>query len=216
MSAELLLAAHSDDLQGIVDALERWLTVERGAWVEEHIGITFIKLPAGIKIPLKWPPPFEDPPLSQHARNANNLDTAWGLLLFCRHHSDSFPPTTFVDDSTVSAIVRVLVKIAPSYDTPPFGPTCEFSKELLREYALVKQEWARLRARLPAYITERQALLDDHCPLIAPLLELIHGYDDPSKFTTQELWATGLGDELIPFPNDLETMLPGCNLGCQT
>jgi hypothetical protein len=32
--------------------------------------------------------------------------------------------------------------------------------------------------------------LDAHCPLLAPLRDLVHGYEEPT--TTDELWATGL------------------------
>jgi hypothetical protein len=53
------------------------------------------------------------------------------------------------------------------------------------------QDGARLRARLPAYFVRRRALLDAHCPLLPPLLDLVHGYEKPT--TTDELWATGLG-----------------------
>jgi hypothetical protein len=57
----------------------------------------------------------------------------------------------------------------------------------------VVQEGARVRARLPAYLAQRRALLDAHCPLIAPLQDLVHGYEMPP--TTDELWPTGLGAE---------------------
>jgi hypothetical protein len=59
------------------------------------------------------------------------------------------------------------------------------------EHARMVEEGARLRAALPAYLVRRWALLEDHCPLIPPLLALVRGYySDP---TTEELWATGLG-----------------------
>jgi hypothetical protein len=64
---------------------------------------------------------------------------------------------------------------------------------LLRpEHAQVVEEGARLRAALPAYLAQRRALLEAHCPLIAPLHALVRGYD-PEPTTTEELWATGLG-----------------------
>jgi hypothetical protein len=50
----------------------------------------------------------------------------------------------------------------------------------------------RLLAAFPAYLAQRRALLDAHCPLIAPLLAIVRGYD-PEPTTTEELWATGLG-----------------------
>jgi hypothetical protein len=53
------------------------------------------------------------------------------------------------------------------------------------------EEGARLRARLPAYLARRRAILDAHCLRIAPLQDLVHGYEEPN--TMNELWATGLG-----------------------
>jgi hypothetical protein len=49
----------------------------------------------------------------------------------------------------------------------------------------------RLRVRLPAYLTQRRARLDEHCPLLPPLVALVSSYKEPT--TTEELWATGLG-----------------------
>jgi hypothetical protein len=60
------------------------------------------------------------------------------------------------------------------------------------EPARVVQEGARLRARLPAYLARRRALLDAHCSaLLPPLRALVHSYMDLT--TTEELWATGPG-----------------------
>jgi hypothetical protein len=56
----------------------------------------------------------------------------------------------------------------------------------------VVEEGARLRARLPAYLERRRALLNKHCPLLPPLLASVRGYD-PEPTTTEEIWATGLG-----------------------
>jgi hypothetical protein len=64
----------------------------------------------------------------------------------------------------------------------------------------VLEEGARLRARLPVYLAQRRALLDEHCPLILPLLDLVHGYDKPT--TTEEIWATGLGAAPVFIPID--------------
>jgi hypothetical protein len=55
------------------------------------------------------------------------------------------------------------------------------------------QEGAWLRARLSAYLAQRRALLDAHCPLLAPLRAIVIGYQEPT--TTEELWATGLGED---------------------
>jgi hypothetical protein len=88
-----------------------------------------------------------------------------------------------VDES--SALMRVLVLKG--------DPPADFGARLRRpEHAQMVEEGARLRAALPAYLARRRALLDDHCPLIPPLLALVRGYD-PEPNTTEELWATGLG-----------------------
>jgi hypothetical protein len=60
------------------------------------------------------------------------------------------------------------------------------------EHVRVVEEVARLRARLPAYLARRRALLDEHCPLIPPLWALVLDYDSEPT-TTDEIWATGLG-----------------------
>jgi hypothetical protein len=59
---------------------------------------------------------------------------------------------------------------------------------------LKEKDGVRLRARLPAYLAQRRALLDAHCPLLPPLQDLVHGYEEPT--TTDEIWATGLGEPL--------------------
>jgi hypothetical protein len=87
------------------------------------------------------------------------------------------------DAVAVTALLRVMVL----RDAPP----AQLIELLSQEHAQVVQDGARLRVRLPAYITQRRALLDAHCPLIAPLQDLVHGYEMPT--TTDELWATGLG-----------------------
>jgi hypothetical protein len=91
---------------------------------------------------------------------------------------------TEVDFEALIALLRVLVlRDAP----PPSLVTL-----LPPESARVVQEGARLRARLPAYLVQRRALLDAHCPvLLPPLRTLVRGYMELT--TTEELWATGLG-----------------------
>jgi hypothetical protein len=64
-------------------------------------------------------------------------------------------------------------------------------------YVQVVEEGARLLVRLPTYLARRRALLDEHCPLIAPLLALVSGYEKPT--ITEEIWATTLDvDEETP------------------
>jgi hypothetical protein len=83
----------------------------------------------------------------------------------------------------LSALLRVMVLRS--------APPADLASQLRPEHARVVEEGARLRAALPAYLAQRQALLDAHCPLIAPLRALIREYD-PEPTTTEELWATGL------------------------
>jgi hypothetical protein len=71
-------------------------------------------------------------------------------------------------------------------------PPASMIATLSSEHARVLEEGARLRARLPAYLAQRRALLEEHCSLISPLLALVCGYD-PEPTTTEEIWATGLG-----------------------
>jgi hypothetical protein len=75
------------------------------------------------------------------------------------------------------------------------APPAELTARLSPEHARVVEDGARLRARLPAYLARRRALLNAHCPLISPLPEelqaLIFKFEGPP--TTDELWATGLG-----------------------
>jgi hypothetical protein len=83
--------------------------------------------------------------------------------------------------------VTFLLRVMMLWGAPP----AELATRLSPEHARVVQEGARMRARLPAYLAQRRALLDAHCLLIAPLQDLVHDYEVPT--TTDELWATGLG-----------------------
>jgi ankyrin repeat protein len=112
----------------------------------------------------------------------NNGETVWDLLLVhLKAVAEGRAETTTL---TLTGLLRVLVlRGAP----PP-----ALVALLPPEPARVVQEGARLRARLPAYLVRRRALLDAHCPvLLPPLLALVRGYIELT--TTEELWATGLG-----------------------
>lgn len=80
------------------------------------------------------------------------------------------------------------------------APPARLLAEMAREHAQTVEHGARLMAKLPAYLARRHALLDAHCPLIAPLLALVHGYVTPT--TTEEIWATGLGAAPVFIPID--------------
>jgi hypothetical protein len=71
------------------------------------------------------------------------------------------------------------------------GPPELLTADLAPPLQQIVQDGARLRARLPAYLMQRRALLDANCPLLPPLRDLVHGYEEPT--TADELWATGLG-----------------------
>jgi hypothetical protein len=83
----------------------------------------------------------------------------------------------------ITALLRVMVLQS--------SPPTELTARLLPEHGLVAHEGARLRARLPAYLARRRALLDQSCSLIGPLQALVLGYEE--RTTTEELWNTGLG-----------------------
>jgi hypothetical protein len=90
------------------------------------------------------------------------------------------------DTAGITAMLRVMVLHG--------GPPDSLIKDLAPPFQQIVQDGARLRARLPAYLAQRRALLDAHCLLLPPLRDLVHGYDEPT--TTDELWATGLGSPL--------------------
>jgi hypothetical protein len=91
-----------------------------------------------------------------------------------------------VDIVTLTAMLRVMVLHG--------GPPDSLTNDLAPPFQRIVQDGARLRARLPAYLAQRRALSDVHCPLLPPLRDLVHGYEEPT--TTDELWATGLGAPL--------------------
>jgi hypothetical protein len=102
------------------------------------------------------------------------------------HSQDDDCDRRFVYDSAAeTALLRVMLL----RQAPPAKLVIRMSNEHIR----VAREGARLRAGLPAYLAHRRALLDAHCPLIAPLRDLVHGYEVPT--TSTELWATGVGKE---------------------
>jgi hypothetical protein len=55
------------------------------------------------------------------------------------------------------------------HDRPPKSLTAELPPPLQQ----IMDDGTRLRARLPAYLTQRRALLDAHCPLLLPLRDLV-------------------------------------------
>jgi ankyrin repeat protein len=86
----------------------------------------------------------------------------------------------------LTAMLRVMVL----HGGPPDTLTVKLAPPLQQ----IVQDGVRLRARLPAYLAQRRALLGANCPLLSPLQDLVHGHEMPT--TTEELWATGLGARL--------------------
>jgi hypothetical protein len=87
------------------------------------------------------------------------------------------------DVVVLTAMLRVMVL----HGGPPESLTAGLAPPLQQ----IVHDGARLRERLPTYLAQRRALLDAHCPLLAPLTAMVHDYEEPT--TTDELWATGLG-----------------------
>jgi hypothetical protein len=170
MSNELLAAIGSDDLPTIVNALVQWLISERGASVGVNTsGYRVLGLAQGTHADVHM-----RLPLLPHRGDEGSSDWVWRLLNICVDDPS-------IDEAAVNAVLRVLVM--RTFPCPVFA-----RESLQRMHTQVVQEWARLQAGL----AQRRALLDEHCLLIPPLRALIHGYNEPT--TSEELWATGLGD----------------------
>jgi hypothetical protein len=95
----------------------------------------------------------------------------------------------YVPHGDIVALVAML-RVMVLHGGPPESLTAKLALPLQR----IVQYGARLRARLPTYLAQRQILLDAHCPLLPPLQDLVRGYEELT--TTDELWATGLGAAL--------------------
>jgi hypothetical protein len=91
------------------------------------------------------------------------------------------------DATVVTSLLRVMALRA--------APPAEVTARLSPESAQVVANSARLKVALPAYLAQRRALLDAHCPLISPLPEELQAliFRFEGSATTDELWATGLG-----------------------
>jgi hypothetical protein len=89
------------------------------------------------------------------------------------------------DSEALTSLLRVIVLI----EDPPASAVAALAPEHVQVV-----EVAQLRTRLPAYLARRRAILDEHYPLIPPLLALVRDYD-PEPTTTEEIWATGLGTD---------------------
>jgi hypothetical protein len=195
----LLHAADS----GCLDVVEYVLSSEGGASITEtdNAGNTALLLAGGCcqSAVVQWLLEHE---CAQITDSNQEGDTVWtvdgqfGLpnLLKGAYTKGDDGEYVFIDDEYVPARETVeltaMLRVMVLHGGPPESLTAELAPPFQR----IVQDGARLRARLPAYLTQRRALLDAHCPLLPPLRDLVHGYEEPT--TTDELWATGLGTPL--------------------
>jgi hypothetical protein len=106
--------------------------------------------------------------------------TVWDLLW---KHFAANAHTGYAAAASLTPLLRVMVLQG--------APPVDLVAQMHPQHSQVAEEGTRLRARLPAYLARRRALLAEHTSLIAPLRALVSGYEEPT--TTEELWATGLG-----------------------
>jgi hypothetical protein len=106
----------------------------------------------------------------------------------CVHIDEEYVPNEAIialvpygNIGTLTSMLRVMVLHGEPQEL--------LAHDLAPPFQRIMEYGARLRARLPAYLAQRRALLlDGHCPLLPPLHELVHGYERP---TGDELWAWG-------------------------
>jgi hypothetical protein len=116
---------------------------------------------------------------------SNMDDTVWDSLI------EYFEELDDDDEQENPAALTGLLRVMVLRDAPPPELVALLSDE---DIDIVFQG-VRLRARLPAYLAHRRSYLDSRCSRISALPEvlraLIYGFEGPA--TTEELWATGLG-----------------------
>ena len=86
-----------------------------------------------------------------------------------------------IDDAESSALGSFL-RFALLLD----GPPTDFTARLPPEHQLLVAVGDRIRAALPQYLERRRALVEAHCPLLSPLLELVLLLSEPD---TEDIWA---------------------------
>jgi hypothetical protein len=115
----------------------------------------------------------------------SDRESSWDRLLLMVHMD-----VALNDDGKIAALIGLLRVLVLRGALPP-----ALVDLLSPEPARVVQEGARLRARLPAYLAHRRAYLNLRCSRISRLpgvlRALIYTFEGPA--TTEELWATGLG-----------------------
>jgi hypothetical protein len=116
--------------------------------------------------------------ISDIGETRNDGKTVWDLLGDCLCARSRW---------AVMPLLRVMVLRG----APPADLVLNLSERISSERGQTVRDGARLREKLPAYLAQRQELLVEHIPLIAPLQALVSSYAEPS---TEECWATGLGN----------------------
>jgi ankyrin repeat protein len=156
-----------------------WLLAEGGARITErdHHGSSTLLLAAayGRITTCQWLLEHGGADITDVTYDGEN--TIWNMLA-------SYIWVTKAAKHEVTALLRVMVLKG--------APPASVVAQLKPEHVRVVKEGARLRAALPAYLARRRALLDTHCPIIAPLRDMVRDYN-AYPATTEELWATGLG-----------------------
>jgi hypothetical protein len=106
-----------------------------------------------------------------------NGDSVWNFIPLPPHRDD--------EAAALELLRGMLLRGDPPADFT--SPPDEYGSP---EWVHLVQEGMRLRTRLPAYLVQRQSLLNEHCLLIPPLRAIVSSYAEPA---VEELWATRLG-----------------------
>jgi hypothetical protein len=195
MTALLCAADH-----GNLDAVQYLLSPEGGASISEtdHAGNTALLFSAGVDFMchstiVQWLLEYGGAQITDADYEGTSVWTVgWqaGLpnLLKCTYAKLDRNFVTVDGDYIENTVaLTAMLRVMVLHGGPPESLTADLAPPLQQ----IVQDGARLRARLPAYRTQRRAHLDAHCPLLPPLQALVHGYEEPT--TTDELWATVTG-----------------------
>jgi hypothetical protein len=129
--------------------------------------------------------------LEEAGANIEDVDngggTVWDMLTL---HLEDVPEDRDVE--TDLAALASLLQVMLLRGDPPLAVVALLSPEDTD----IVQEGARLRAQLPAYLAHRRAYLDLRCPRVSLLPGVLRAliYTCEELATTEELWATGLGE----------------------
>jgi hypothetical protein len=189
-------ALHKAALTGSFGAVE-WLVEKKGFKADEinKSGSTaLLKAASGGQLPtVHW--------LLEHGgSNMEDVDhfgtTVWALLTM--YLVDTVNQLEDADVRVNPATATSLLRVMLLRGAPPASLTAKMAPEHVR----VVEDGTRLRA----YLAQRRVLVDEYCPLLAPLQALVHGYETP--VTTEELWAMDFrAVQKRPRPDEIEPLL---------